>query len=196
MPEPDFSPTLPAVQKYPYGHHCKACKSSFRSTTARDPYCPSCHNIINDKLRRLDLILRAALKLSEEKQRRAWEEIEKELTCPICGWAGNQNRFEPQNIQEILGFLPRRVETIHSHSMHHVFWNRFARSLRFAPQTDWEKRAQEERAFRDLDELFDKEPPSLAIVPLSEFHIPMNSTGGITAVEIDLLTGEKRAEQS
>lgn len=196
MPEPDFSPSLQALQKYPYGHSCKACRSGFRSTTARDPYCPSCHHIINDKLRKLDLILRAALKLPEEKQRRAWENIEKELICPICGWGGNQNRYGPENIQEMLGFLPRWVETDHSHFMHHVFWNRFTKSLRFAPKAAWEERAEEERVSRALIERFGGEPPSLEIVPLGEFEVPPNSAGGATTVEINLLAREQRTEES
>ncbi len=187
MPEPNFRPSLPVLRKYPHGHNCKACKSSFRSTRARDPYCPSCHNTINDKLRKLDLLLRAVLKLPEEKRRRAWEGIEKELICPICGWAGNQNRHEPESIQQMLDFLPRWVETAHRHFMHHAFWNRFPKSLRFAPQAAWEKIAEEERAVRTLAELFEEEPPSLEIVPLGGFQVPISSAGGLTTVEIDLL---------
>src|SRR5215470_17233105 len=81
---------LEIIQKYPHGHTCSACKASFRSQKPRDPYCISCDNIIRERLKKLEGILQAALKLSPDKQRRAWEEVEKELTCPCVAGRGTR----------------------------------------------------------------------------------------------------------
>jgi hypothetical protein len=136
--------------------HLSACKDRFRSQKPRDPYCISCDNIIRDRLKKLEGILQAALKLSSDKQRRAWEEVEKELACSICGWQGNQNREEPGDFAGLLENLPPRTERAHLHFMRHIFWNRFPYSRWFTPQLsaaekescfgrpDWSKNSEEE----------------------------------------------------
>jgi hypothetical protein len=84
--------------------------------------------------KKLEGILQAALKLSPHEQRRAWEEVEKELTCDICGWQGNHNREAPGDFAGLLENLPRWVERAHLHFMRHMFWNRFPYSRWFTPQ--------------------------------------------------------------
>jgi predicted RNA-binding Zn-ribbon protein involved in translation (DUF1610 family) len=125
LPEPDFRPSLAAIRKYAYGHRCHACHSSFRSQKPRDPYCPSCDNIMAQRRQELESILQRALRQPAEEQRKAWEAIEEQLTCPNCGWQGNKNRLEPQEITMLLDYLPGWVERAYLHFMHHVFWNRF-----------------------------------------------------------------------
>lgn len=135
LPDPVFSPPLPVIQKYPYGHKCKVCKSAFRSQKARDSYCPSCHIIMEDEKRRLEGVLRSALEAPGEEQRKAWEKIENVLICPApnCGWLGNQGRCEPSDIRLMLAYVPDWVLAAHRHFMRHAFWNRFPYTRRFAP---------------------------------------------------------------
>jgi hypothetical protein len=79
-------------------------------------------------------IPQAALKLSPDQQRWTWEEVEKELTCPMCSWQGDQNREEPGDFAGLLENLPRWVERAHRHFMRHMFCNRFPYSRWFTPQ--------------------------------------------------------------
>jgi hypothetical protein len=161
-PPQDLGPSLEFIRKYPHGHTCHACKDSFRSQKPRDPYCVSCDNIIRDRLKKLMGILQTALKLPPDTQRRAWEEAEKELTCPVCGWQGNQNRDESEDFAGLLKNLPRWVERAHRHFMRHMFWNRFPYSRWFTPQLS---AADKESCFGWRDQLknIEAEPISYVI---------------------------------
>ncbi len=184
--DPDFRPSLATLEKHPYGHICKACRSPFRSERARAPFCRSCRRIMDLAIKKLEGILRRVLDGLSEDRRKAWEEIEKEIACPICGWAGNQTRYEPDNILQMLKLFPGWVEVTHRHFMRHVFWNRFPRSLRFASKERWEERAQEERASRIIEEMFEREPPTIELDQIAEVEVPISPAGGLTTVEIDL----------
>jgi len=174
-PPRDLRPPLEIIQKYPHGHTCRACKDSFRSQRPRDPYCVSCDNIIRNRLRNLEGILQAALKLSPDKQRRAWEEVEKELTCPMCSWQGNQNRGEPGDFAGLLENLPRWVDRAHRHFMRHMFWNRFPYSRRFTPQLSAaEKESYIER--RDQSKNIEAEPISFFIGHVAQIEYELRTT--------------------
>ena len=168
MPERDFRPTLAAIQNYPYGRRCHACRTIFRSQKPRDPYCPSCHNIMGETLQQLEGILRPALGRSAEEQTNAWEKVEERLTCPDCGWQGNRNRMEPQGIATLLEYLPGWVERAHRHFMRHLFWNRFKYSRWFTPT----QLSPEWKGFyygsRDWTKRLEDQALSLAIEPLPQ----------------------------
>lgn len=167
-PPRDFRPPLEIIQKYPYGHQCRACKSSFRSQKPRDQYCISCDNIMRDALKKLQGILATALKLSLDEQRRAWAEVEEALTCPMCGWQGNQNRDEALNLAGVLGRLPRFVEKSHRHFMRHMFWNRFPFSRWFTPKlTPQEKESYYGK--KDWLKKVENEPMSYVIGHVASF---------------------------
>lgn len=178
-PPRDSRPPLEIIQKYPHGHTCRACKDHFRSRKPRDPYCISCDNIICDGLKKLGGILQAALKLSPDKQRRAWEEVEKELTCSICGWQGNQNREEPGDFAGLLENLPRWIERAHLHFMRHMFWNRFPYSRWFTPQLS---AAEKESYFgrRDWLKKIEEEPISYVIEHFAQIEFEPLTTKTIS----------------
>ncbi len=178
-PPRDLRPPLKIIQKYPHGHTCHACKDSFRSQRPRDPYCVSCDNIVRDRLKKLEGILQAALKLSPDQQRRAWEEVENELTCPMCGWQGNQNREEPGDFAGLLENLPRRVERAHLHFMRHMFWNRFPYSRWFTPQLT---AAEKESCFghRDRSNNIEVEPISFVIRHVAQIEFEPLTTKTIS----------------
>jgi hypothetical protein len=167
-PPEDFSPPLGIIQKYPYGHQCRACKSSFRSQKSRDSYCISCDNIMRDARKKLQGILGAALSLRPDEQRRAWAEVEEALTCPMCAWHGNQNRDEAADLAGVLEKLPRLVETSHRHFMRHMFWNRFPYSRWFTPKLIPQEKETYYGKNASLKKVED-EPPSYVIGHLASF---------------------------
>jgi hypothetical protein len=178
-PPQTLGPSLEFIRRYPHGHTCHACKDSFRSKQTRDPYCISCDNIIRDRLKKLAGILQAALKLSPDTQRSAWEEAEKELTCPVCSWQANQNREESEDFAGFLENLPRRVERAHLHFMRHMFWNRFPYSRWFTPQIS----AAEKQSYfgrRDWLKKIEEEPISFVIGHAAEIEFEPLTTKTIS----------------
>ena len=124
---------------------------------------------MRDARKKLEGILRAALGLSPEEQRQAWAEVEKELTCPMCAWQGNQNRDDAEDLAGILARLPRLVETRHRHFMRHMFWNRFPYSRWFTPKLT----PQEKEAYYGKNDWLKKvedEPMSYVIGHLASFR--------------------------
>jgi hypothetical protein len=188
LPDYDFRPSLAVMQKKRYGHRCKACRSPFRSNRARDPYCPSCRNIMDETRKRLDAVLRAALDAPEEKREKARCKVEDELQCPVCDWAQNEGRIVPEDLGLILEYLPGWVERAHRHFFRHALWNRFPDSRRFAPEI-----TPEERQFiygpNSLSEL--GEEISVEIVPLASAEVQP-----LTRIDIPLIPPAKGSKPS
>ncbi len=96
---------LSTLRELPYGCKCRVCRSSFRSKKARDGYCFSCRQIIEDRTKELDQILVHAAH-SPGEQQKAIARVRALLTCPIlavgwrirCDWAGNAARQWPETI--------------------------------------------------------------------------------------------------
>jgi hypothetical protein len=165
----DFRPPLEIIQKYPYGHRCRACQSSFRSQKPRDQYCISCDNIMREALQKLQGIVEEAMKFSPDEQRQACAEVEKALMCPMCAWQGNQNRDDAADLAGVLENLPRLVEKSHRHFMRHMFWNRFPFSRWFTPKlTPQEKETYYGK--KDWLKKVEDEPMSYVIGHLASFE--------------------------
>jgi hypothetical protein len=137
--DPDSRASVEVIRKWPYPHRCRACRDPFRSRR-RVAYCGSCRSILENTLRGLESILRDALNMAEEKQQKAWAKIEKDLTCPQCGWIENAGRVVPADLHLTLEYLRGWVERAHIHFFRHVFWNRFRYNRRFAPQISQEEK--------------------------------------------------------
>lgn len=106
----------------------------FRSENARDAYCQSCLSNISNTVYELEAIRGRSL-ANEITKRKAYAEIEQKLTCPICGWSGNEGRSVPKDPED--ADLKSWATQDHCHYMRHVFWNRFGYSPRFTSLAAW-----------------------------------------------------------
>jgi hypothetical protein len=116
------SVSLDTLRRLPYRRHCRVCRSFFRSDRARDGYCPSCIQIIDDKTKELEGILVAAEGQKNESEPLAIEKVKKALRCPIvmadglaCDWAGNRARYWPRTIPVFRRLLRGFVERLQRH---------------------------------------------------------------------------------
>jgi hypothetical protein len=128
-------PTIPVstLRELPYRRKCRVCRSSFRSKRARDGYCTSCRQILDDRTKELDRILANAEKDSRSAQQEAIEDVRASLKCKLtiagaglpCEWEGNAARYWPTTIPGIRAVLRDFVERAQRHLYQHVFPGRF-----------------------------------------------------------------------
>jgi hypothetical protein len=105
------------------------------------------------------------------------------LGCPCCLWEGNEGRLHPKTIEGIREYLLGWIVAAHCHWMHHIFWNRFPRSLRFAREEHWDRQQESERAMQFLKEYVKKHPPVIEVVCVAQVEVPIEQDGGIKTVE-------------
>jgi hypothetical protein len=124
--------SLDTLRRLPYQGHCRVCRGYFRSERARVGYCPSCGQILADRIRELDAILAAAEGQNTEIEEQAIKTARAALRCPIlmadgcpCGWEGNRARIWPQAVPAFREFLPGYVERLQRHACEHCFPGRF-----------------------------------------------------------------------
>ena len=149
---------LSTLRELPYGCKCRVCRSSFRSKKARDGYCFSCRQIIEDRTKELDQILVHAAHSRPGEQQKAIARVRALLTCPIlavgwrirCDWAGNAARQWPETIAGFRRVLRVFVER----HLRHV-WQEHCSPARFGRASQRRERKQFERLCR-LPE--DKQP--------------------------------------
>src|SRR5439155_8691714 len=109
-------PTIPVntLRELPHKHKCRVCRSSVRSKRARDGYCLSCRQIIDDRTTELDQILASAKHASPAAQQEAIERVRASLKCKLtiagagvpCEWEGNAARHwskTASGVREVLG---------------------------------------------------------------------------------------------
>jgi len=128
-------PTIPVntLRELPHRHKCRVCRGSFRSKRARDGYCLSCRQIIDDRTTELDQILASAKHASPAAQQEAIERVRASLTCKLtiagaglpCEWEGNAARHWPKTISGVREILRDFVERAHRHLCQHCFPGRF-----------------------------------------------------------------------
>jgi hypothetical protein len=124
--------SLGTLTRLPYQGRCRVCRGYFRSERARVGYCPSCHQILEDRTRELDAILAAAEGQNAEIEAQAIQKVRAALRCPIlmadgypCCWEGNRARIWPQAVPALREFLPGYVERLQRHACGHCFPGRF-----------------------------------------------------------------------
>ena len=127
--------TIPVstLREFPYRRKCRVCRSSFRSKRARDGYCPSCRQILDDRTRKLDQILANAEYASPAAQQEAIKEVRGSLKCNLtiagaglpCEWEGNAARYWPVTIPGTRAVLRDFVERVQRHLYQHLFPGRF-----------------------------------------------------------------------
>jgi len=130
---PRDSLPLSLLREWPYGHHCGICRDFFRSKKARDPYCTSCRNIIDDLAERLREIVKEGRASGVNDVRELVGRVLARCTCDKCNWEGNTNRMLPRDFPSLLEYLPGWAARYVQHYMRHVFSNRFPDNRRFAP---------------------------------------------------------------
>ena len=183
---PDRRPTpLPErVKKYPYTQFCRACRSRFGSKKYYDAFCGSCRNTMAGTQKQLEFILNAHSNGGDVQD--LLGKITGILGCPCCLWEGNEGRLQPMTIEGIREYLPGWIVAAHCHWMHHIFWNRFPRSLRFARKEHWDRQQESERAMQFVKEYVKKHPPVIEVVCIAQVEVPIEQSGGITTVEVPL----------
>jgi hypothetical protein len=128
-------PTIPVstLREFPYRCKCRVCRSSFRSKRARDGYCPSCRQILDDRTRELDQILANAKHLDPAAQQEAIKKVRGSLKCNLtiagaglpCEWEGNTARYWPRTIPGTSAVLRDFVERAQRHLYQHLFPGRW-----------------------------------------------------------------------
>ena len=134
------APTIPVstLRELPHRCKCRVCRSSFRSKRARDGYCPSCRQIIDDRTTDLDRILASAEHASPVAQQEAIEKVRALLRCRLtiagaglpCEWEGNAARYWPKTIPGVREVLRVFVERAQRHLYQHCFPGRFGWAAR------------------------------------------------------------------
>jgi hypothetical protein len=113
------APAIPlgTLKRLPYWRQCRVCRSRFGSARARDGYCRSCRQIIENRTCELDAILVAAVNASPGRQDAAMDQVRVSLVCDIpvemglaCGWAGTQARYWPKTLPVLRKLLRELVE--------------------------------------------------------------------------------------
>ncbi len=128
-------PAIPVstLRELPYRHRCRVCRSSFRNKKARDGYCPSCRQILDDRTTQLDQILAKAENVNRSAQQEAIEDVRASLKCKLtiagaglpCEWEGNAARYWPTTLPGTRAVLRDFVERAQRHLNQHLFPGRF-----------------------------------------------------------------------
>jgi hypothetical protein len=124
-------PTIPVstLREFPYRRKCRVCRSSFRSKKARDGYCPSCRQILDDRSKELDQMLAIAEHVDPAAQQEAIKKVRGSLKCKLtiagaglpCDWEGNAARYWPTTIPGSRVVLRDFVESAQRHLYQHLF---------------------------------------------------------------------------
>jgi hypothetical protein len=129
---------LVALRELPHRRKCRICRSSFRSKRARDGYCASCRQIIDDRTMELDRILASAEHGGPAAQQGAIEKVRVLLQCNLtiagaglpCEWEGNAARYWPKTTPGVREVLRDFVERAQRHLCQHCFPGRFGWAAR------------------------------------------------------------------
>jgi len=140
-------PTTPVstLREFPHRHKCRVCRSSFRSKRARDGYCSSCRQILDDRTKKLDQIFANAEYASPAIQQEAIKEVRVSLKCnlTVAGaglpseWEGNAARYWPTTIPGIRGVLSDFGERAQRHSANTAFPDSLAGPHGSAYESNW-----------------------------------------------------------
>ena len=185
-PDQRPGPSVEVIEKNPYGHVCRACRSRFRSKRYHDAFCGSCRSTMANTRRVIEAVLDASTNGAAEVQAAALRKVKAILECPWCFWQANEGRHEPKNFDLIREYLSDWIVASHCHWMHHNFWNRFPSKSKFVPKKDWEQHVTGLRLLRSLEEQFRKQPPVLELARMAEVEVPIQADGGITSIEIPI----------
>jgi hypothetical protein len=127
--------TIPVgtIRELPHKRKCRICRSSFRSKKARDGYCPSCRQIMDDRTAELDQMLGSAEHADPAAQKEAIEKVRDCLRCKLtiagvgmlCEWEGNAARYWPTTIPCVREVLRDFTERAQRHLYQHCFPARF-----------------------------------------------------------------------
>ena len=152
--------TLPVstLRELPHAHKCRVCRTPFRSKKARDGYCPSCRQIIEDRTGELDTVLCRVEHSGVAVRQKAIEQVRRSLTCNVvtigwnvaCGWEGNAARGWPRTIASFRAVLRTYVER---HQRH--LWQEHCSPGRFG----WAARKRERKQFHRLCRLPEDQQP-------------------------------------
>jgi hypothetical protein len=178
-PDQRPGPSVEVIEKNPYGHVCRACRSRFRSKRYHDAFCGSCRSTMANTRRVIEAVLDASTNGAAEVQAAALRKVKAILECPWCFWQANEGRYEPKNFDLIREYLSDWIVASHCHWMHHNFWNRFPSKSKFVPKKDWEQHVTGLRLLRSLEEQFRKQPPVLELARMAEVEVPIQADGGI-----------------